>query len=98
MSFPHDPSVCETRLRNDVTTPELIFLPVRRSLRRSQSHKQARPLFPPAIPRSLAQSLRVGLSVLQPIPQFKIIFCPVENGETVDREKLLWHFKLREFL
>src|SRR5262245_37132127 len=20
-------------------------------------------------------------------------FCPVENGETVDREKLLWHFK-----
>jgi hypothetical protein len=27
--------------------------------------------------------------------QFKIIFCPVENSEIVDRRKLLWHFKLR---
>src|SRR5215475_9067439 len=42
MSFPHDPSVCETRLRNDATAPELFFLPTRLALRSRLLLKETR--------------------------------------------------------
>src|SRR5262249_6984563 len=47
MSFPHDPSVCETQLRNGVITPERFFPPGWHALRRDLSLKETRRrLFP----------------------------------------------------